>query len=217
MKKTGFVGEMRAIAMKLHTREQAPKEGKQPAPKPMMPWQPTREGYARFLAESRLVYEAFEGIMKEASHPEYKLFQDTGLERTAALTQDLEWFKQTYGITINLKEDSAGHTYVQLLRKLAAEDPPAFICHYYNFYFAHTAGGRMIGSKVATMILDNHPLKFYQWEGDVSVLLDAVRAKLNTLAESWTREQKDRCLQETTDTFKYSGSLMQCITEKSEE
>jgi hypothetical protein len=33
----GFVGEMRAIAMKLHTKEQAPKEGKQPAPKPMMP------------------------------------------------------------------------------------------------------------------------------------------------------------------------------------
>lgn len=29
----GFVGEMRAVAMKLHTREQAPKEGKVEAPK----------------------------------------------------------------------------------------------------------------------------------------------------------------------------------------
>ena len=82
--------------------------------------------------------------------PADKLFQNTGLERTAALTQDLEWFKQTYDIAVHLKEDSAGHTYVQLLRKLAAEDQPAFICHYYNFYFAHTAGGRMIGSKVSS-------------------------------------------------------------------
>lgn len=29
----GFVGEMRAVAMKLHTREQAPKEGGIEAPK----------------------------------------------------------------------------------------------------------------------------------------------------------------------------------------
>lgn len=28
-------------------------------------------------------------------------------------------------------------------------NPPAFICHYYNHYFAHTAGGRMIGAKVS--------------------------------------------------------------------
>ena len=26
--------------------------------------------------------------------------------------------------------------------------PQAFICHFYNVYFAHTAGGRMIGKKV---------------------------------------------------------------------
>lgn len=30
---------------------------------------------------------------------------------------------------------------------MAVDDPPAFVCHYYNYYFAHTAGGRMIGSK----------------------------------------------------------------------
>jgi heme oxygenase len=54
------------------------------------------------------------------------------------------------------------------------------------------------------MILDNQQLKFYQWAGDVSALLDAVRGKINTLAEGWTREQKDHCLQETMDTFKVS-------------
>jgi hypothetical protein len=36
LKKQGFIGEMRAVAMKLHTRDQAPAEGGQKAsPKPM--------------------------------------------------------------------------------------------------------------------------------------------------------------------------------------
>ncbi len=37
----GFVEEMRFVAMKLHTREQAPKEGKQEAPQPITKVQST--------------------------------------------------------------------------------------------------------------------------------------------------------------------------------
>lgn len=33
---TGFINEMRIVAMKLHTRDQAPKEGQQEAPKQPM-------------------------------------------------------------------------------------------------------------------------------------------------------------------------------------
>lgn len=47
-----------------------------------------------------------------------------------------------------VKEDGPGMTYAKYLKQLAAEDPQSFICHYYNYYFAHTAGGRMIGKKV---------------------------------------------------------------------
>ncbi len=42
----------------------------------------------------------------------------------------------------------AGRSYAAKVLRLAKSDPPAFICHFYNFYFAHTAGGRMIGNKV---------------------------------------------------------------------
>jgi hypothetical protein len=42
----------------------------------------------------------------------------------------------------------AGTQYAAKVLSLAKSDPQAFICHFYNFYFAHTAGGRMIGSKV---------------------------------------------------------------------
>ncbi len=76
-------------------------------------------------------------------------FQNTGLERSAALAADLQWFESTYGIKAPTpQEDGPGRTYVRLLQELAQNDPPAYICHYYNYYFAHTAGGRMIGKKV---------------------------------------------------------------------
>jgi len=52
-----------------------------------------------------------------------------------------------------LPADSPGLAYAVKLRELAAADPPAFICHYYNYYFAHTAGGRMIGAKVQLLPL----------------------------------------------------------------
>ena len=40
-------------AMKLHTRDQAPKEGQQPAEKPVSKWEPGREEYLQFLVDSR--------------------------------------------------------------------------------------------------------------------------------------------------------------------
>lgn len=38
-----------------------------------------------------------------------------------------------------------------------------FTCHFYNFYFAHTAGGRMIGKMMSDKLLDGHKLNFYLW------------------------------------------------------
>jgi len=45
------------------------------------------------------------------------------------------------------------------------------------------------------MILDGQELEFYKYNGDVGALLDAVRVKINSLAESWSPEQKARCLE----------------------
>eukprot|EP00882_Tetradesmus_deserticola_P004021 GHRQ01004248.1.p1 GENE.GHRQ01004248.1~~GHRQ01004248.1.p1 ORF type:complete len:263 (+),score=79.28 GHRQ01004248.1:105-893(+) len=213
-KMTGFVGEMRAVAMKLHTKEQAPKEGGIKAPKPVTAWAPTLKGYLQFLAESEVVYSAFESIMQEAAHPEYAKFQNTGLERTAALREDIQWMQQAHNLPAPVvEEDGPGKLYALHLQQLARDDPQFFICHYYNYFFAHTAGGRMIGTKVAQMLLDGKELKFYQYSGDVAELLDGVRASINELAEQWTREQKDHCLRETADAFQYSGKLMKCMTE----
>lgn len=52
-----------------------------------------------------------------------------------------------------------------------------------------------------------------QYEGDFRAKLDEVRAQLNAVAEGWTREEKDSCLEETEKSFKYSGGLLRTITE----
>lgn len=73
-------------------------------------------------------------------------FRNTGLERSESLAKDLKWFKQE-GHTIP-EPSPPGVSYSLYLKELSEKDPQAFLCHYYNFYLAHTAGGRMIGKKV---------------------------------------------------------------------
>merc|ERR1712046_3587 len=169
-------------------------------------------GYLKFLVESKVVYETMEQIVAEGSGDLYEPFQETGLERSAALAKDIEWMATTYGLEIPAPtETSPGVEYSVLLKKLAKEDPPSFICHFYNYYFAHTAGGRMIGRKMSDMLLDGATLEFYQWNGEVSDLLDVVRDDLNAVAETWSREEKDACLEETEKAFKYSGLVMRTM------
>jgi len=136
-------------------------------------------------------------------------FWNTGLERSEALKKDLEWFKEQ-GHTIP-EPSPPGTTYASLLEELSEKDPQAFICHFYNVYFAHTAGGRMIGKKVSEKILNKKELEFYKWEGNLSQLLQDVRNKLNQVASSWSREEKDHCLEETEKSFSYSGALLRHI------
>ncbi|PHT73430.1 Heme oxygenase 1, chloroplastic [Capsicum annuum] len=104
-----------------------------------------------------------------------------------------------------------GVSYAHYLEELSEKDPQAFICHFYNTYFAHSAGGLMIGRKVAEKILDKKELEFYKWDGDLSQLLHNVRDKLNKVTENWKREEKNHCLEETEKSFKFSGAILRVI------
>lgn len=73
-------------------------------------------------------------------------FRNTGLERAENLAKDLEWFKEQ-GHSVP-EPSTPGVDYSFYIEQLSKEDPQSFICHFYNTYFAHTAGGRMIGKKV---------------------------------------------------------------------
>ena len=126
--------ELRGAAMRLHTREQAPKEGQAPSKEPPKePYVTTHADYLRFLVDSQHVYQAFEDIVNESE--ELAVFRNTGLERTEPLEKDIEFMKAEY----NLEQPAvgkAGKEYAELLRKI--ESVPEFVCHFYNFYFAHT-------------------------------------------------------------------------------
>jgi heme oxygenase len=70
----------------------------------------------------------------------------------------------------------------------------------------------MIGKKVSEMALDGWMGEFYQWNGDVKQLLEGVRTALNAMAENWSPEEKQACLEETPSTFHYSGTLLKLIS-----
>ncbi|XP_059637973.1 heme oxygenase 1, chloroplastic [Cornus florida] len=205
----GFVEEMRFVAMKLHTKDQAKEGEKEPQGQPIAKWEPSIDGYLRFLVDSKLVYDTLERIVEKAPFPEYAEFRKTGLERSGNLTKDLEWFKdQGHAIP---EPSTPGLSYALYLEELSEKDPQAFLCHFYNIYFAHTAGGRMIGKKVAEKILNKKELEYYKWDGDLSQLLQTVRDKLNRVAESWSRDEKNHCLEETEKSFKFSGDILRLI------
>jgi heme oxygenase len=207
-KKLSFVqDELRPYAMKLHTRDQSPREGQQPAQKPFTEWEVGLGDYLHFLVDSLHVYETFDKIIN--SNPVYEKLRNTGLERTEALRYDIKWITEVYDTKLKIPVcGKGGNDYGNLLQELSVKSPPKFICHFYNHYFAHTAGGRMIGKKLSDKLLEGKTLKFYEWEGDVKVLLDTVRHNIDAMAETWSPEEKFACLEETGETFRQGGSLM---------
>jgi hypothetical protein len=151
--------ELRNAAMRLHTKEQAPKEGQVEVTTPSAPYVPTRVDYLRFLVDSQHVYKALEEIVDHDS--ELKAFRNTGLERVAALEQDIRFMVREYALE-RPPVGTPGREYAQLLYQVSKTSIPAFICHYYNFYFAHTAGGRMIGKQMSALLLNKKTLEFYK-------------------------------------------------------
>jgi hypothetical protein len=77
------------------------------------------------------------------------VFSHTGLERTDALRRDMAWISREFAPGTPVPSvGEPGRSYVALLQSIR-EDVPRFLCHFYNYYFAHTAGGLVIGKKVS--------------------------------------------------------------------
>lgn len=148
--------ELRTAAMKLHTKEQAPREGQAPS-KNLKPYVTTHADYLQFLVDSQHVFQAFEDVVNERS--DLAILRNTGLERTAPLEQDIAFMCQEYNLPLPAVAQP-GINYATTIRGITSV--PEFVCHFYNFYFAHTAGGRMIGKQMSALLLDNKTLEFYK-------------------------------------------------------
>lgn len=203
--------ELRPYAMKLHTRDQAPKEGQKPAaPTPFTKWEVQRKDYLQFLADSLIVYETLEELTN--SIPELSVFKSTGLERAACLREDIAWICEYDKSLASPTSGQYGIEYSAFLRQVVKESLPRFLCHYYNHYFAHTAGGRMIGKRMADNLLQGKTLKFYQWDGDLKQMQELVLRNIDNIAKHWSEAEKEVCKTETMACFKYGGSLMKYMS-----
>ncbi|KAK9096892.1 hypothetical protein Sjap_022389 [Stephania japonica] len=172
-------------------------------------WMPTIEGFVKYLVDSELVFHTIERIVDESDNIAYTYFRQTGLERLESLSKDLEWLEQQ-GISIP-EPSSPGVSYAQYLEELAEKSAPLFLCHFYNIYFAHISGGQVITKQVCEKLLEGKDLELCRWEGNVPELLKEVREKLNKLGEAWSRDEKNKCLRETTKSFKFLGQIVRLI------
>lgn len=77
-------------------------------------------------------------------------FRKSGLERSDCLAKDLEWFSEQ-GIVIP-EPSNPGTSYAKYLEELAERSAPLFLCHYYNIYFSHIAGGQVIAKQVSEAV-----------------------------------------------------------------
>ena len=209
---TGFIDtELRGAAMRLHTKSQAPKEGQiEDKPPPMEPYVTTHLDYMKFLVDSQHVYKAFEEVLQgDELQPELAPFLRTGLERSGPLETDIEFIAKEYNVE-RPEVGERGLTYAQEIRDIAAKGKdgiPEFMCHYYNHYFAHTAGGRMIGKKMSSLLLDKKTLEFYKWDGDINQIKADVKSSIEEMAAKWSREEKDMCVDATMAAFKGGGMI----------
>lgn len=207
---SGFIDtELRGAAMKLHTRKQAPKEGEaEEAEHEKKPYVTTHDDYLRFLIDSQHVYKAFEDAVN--ANPNLEFLRNTGLERSEGLEKDINFMLSEYGDILVERHPvgSYGLDYVKVIEKLAKENQiPAFICHYYNYYFAHTAGGRMIGKQMSALLLDKKTLEFYKWDGDLNEIKTTVKNNIEEIAASWSAEEKQSCVDETASAFQGGGGI----------
>ncbi|WOL02784.1 hypothetical protein Cni_G11503 [Canna indica] len=181
--KEGIVQEMRFVAMRLRNdsgggEEQGEGETGRDGGKT---WQPSMEGFLKYLVDSKLVFETIERIVDESTDVAHVYFRKTGLERASSLSKDLEWFSQNH-IFIP-RPSNPGTAYATYLSNLAEKSVPSFLCHFYNIYFAHITGGQAIGKKVSSMLLEGREPEFYRWDSDAHELLKNVQQNLNNLGE----------------------------------
>jgi len=190
--------------MKLHTRSQAPKEG-QAKEKELTPYVTTHDDYMAFLVDSQHVYKAFEDAVNNVE--ELSVFRNSPLDRVEKLESDINFMSKEFNIR-RPDVGRPGQKYAEVIRKLGNESSiPEFICHYYNHYFAHTAGGRMIGKKMSSLLLNKKTLEFYKWDGDLNEIKDKVKEDIEDIVAKWSKKERKKCADATAAAFQEGGAL----------
>jgi len=203
--KSFIQNELRGAAMKLHTTMQAPKEGEVVVEEPKERYVTTHDDYLAFLVDSRHVYQALEDAVN--TKPELEQFRNTGLERTKSLDQDIDYMVEEFKLEMP-DVGEYGRSYASEIREIVENRSiPEFMCHYYNFYFAHTAGGRKIGKMMSQLLLEKKVLQFYKWDKPLNKMSGEVKDNIEKMAANWTQEEKNECVAGTPGAFRGGGGI----------
>lgn len=153
--------ELKPYALRLHSKDQA-HSGQMPAQLSFHLWNPNRKDFLHYLTDSLALYELLEHTA--STHPSLRSIYIKDLERSPALKKDIEWLQQSFDLQV-CQPGSSVLTYTTYLKSLiATNNIPAFVCHYYNTYFALTAGGMRIGQSLTSKLLGGKQLSFYTFE-----------------------------------------------------
>ncbi|KAL9244181.1 hypothetical protein vseg_017984 [Gypsophila vaccaria] len=211
----GITEEMRFVAMKLRTINNTNRnnhddhDDDDDGDGDAATWMPSLEGFLKYLVDMKLVFDTIERVVEASHDVSYAYFRKTGLERSESLARDLEWFGERNMLIP--EPSSPGVSYAAYLKELSEKSPPLFLCHFYNIYFSHIAGGQVIAKQVVEKLLVEKELNFYNWDKDAEESLKDVREKLNRLGEHWSRDDKNKCLKEATKSFRYMGQIVRLI------
>jgi heme oxygenase len=110
-------------------------------------WKPSKEGFLKYLVDSKLVFDTIERIVDESENVSYAYFRRTGLERCESIEKDLQWLREQ---DLVIPEPSnVGVSYAKYLEEQAGESAPLFLSHFYSIYFSHIAGGQVLVRQVS--------------------------------------------------------------------
>ena len=167
----------------------------------------TLQNYRCFLETSLQVYQALEDVTSKDER--YLSLMEGGHARVKGIKADLQHFDQI-GVTAgpDTGPDEVGQEYAQFLTDLSRSSPPRFLCHYYNHYFAHTAGGMQIGNSLRSSILQGRQLEFYKYPGSVRDVMDDLKLRIDEMYETMSEEEKELAREETGNCFGYGGRVL---------
>lgn len=70
---------------------------------------------------------------------------------------------------------------------------------------------------MSSLLLDKKTLEFYKWDGDLNKIKDAVKADIEDMAASWSKDERDECVAATPYTFRYAGAINKYLSGQAEE
>lgn len=144
------------------------------------------DGYARFLGQHYVVYEALEAAAETMRHdPVAGPFVDPALHRTAALAADLEfllgadWARQ-------VDPGPAARAYRARIEEVCRRTPAWFIAHHYTRCLGDLSRGLLVGDAIAKAYAsaDGAGTAFFRYDAirDPQAYEDAYRRRLDELS-----------------------------------